>query len=318
MMPKHESRAGTLETGVIYLANEARFTSNFFSEPLTNYAVGWRDPNNIEATLDFLFPPVQVGRRFEYKSAVNTEAFLSEDDDTRAIGADFKRIEYKGTSVNDKTINKGLTIIIDDDEVEGQTGWEQTNVARLLQRLLRNELRRGITTVAAACTNTAKTWDTTAGKDPDQDILTDLIAGVDASGIRANRLLIGDVAWNKRAIAHRAQTTAGGFASASLTPDALAGLLGVSGIRISRERYQSTAAAKAKVLPDIVLQFYAEDGIGKDDPSHTKRFWSPVMGGGKYRVYFERIGAKRTAITVEHYSNCVVATSTGLRKLTIS
>ena len=87
----------------------------------------------------------------------------------------------------------------------------------LLMRLLRSELRRAITVASAAATNTAKTWDTTAGKDPDQDVLTDLIAAVDDSGVRPNRILYGDVAWNKRLIAHRAQSTSGGYASAGLT-----------------------------------------------------------------------------------------------------
>src|SRR5688500_17938759 len=76
--------------GQICLANEARFTSACASEALTAYSVGWTDQNNIEKTLDFLFPPVQVTRRFEFKKADNAESFLSEADDIRAIGADFK------------------------------------------------------------------------------------------------------------------------------------------------------------------------------------------------------------------------------------
>ena len=31
----------------------------YYSEPLTTYLVGWRDPSNIEATLDFIAPPVR-------------------------------------------------------------------------------------------------------------------------------------------------------------------------------------------------------------------------------------------------------------------
>ena len=40
--------------------------------------------------------------------------------------------------------------------------------------------------VLAPATNTAKTWDTTAGKDPDQDVLTDLIAAVEKAGYSAS------------------------------------------------------------------------------------------------------------------------------------
>ena len=76
--------------GQLYLANEARFNSAFFSEPLTAYATGWKDPNNLEALLDFVAPPVQVGRRFEFKRADNAEAFYSDTDDLRAPGGEFK------------------------------------------------------------------------------------------------------------------------------------------------------------------------------------------------------------------------------------
>lgn len=309
---------GNNAIGQVVLANEARFTSSFASEPLTNYAVGWKDSANIEATLDFLFPPVQGPRRFEFKKADNSEAFYSETDDVRSIGADFKRVEYKGTSVLEKTLNKGLTIRVDLDQVAALPNWRELYTARLLQRLLRNELRRAITLASGSATNTAKTWDTSAGKDPDQDVLTDLIAAVDDSGVRPNRILYGDVAWNKRLISHRAQTSAGGYGSAALTLAELAGFLGVEKIQVSRERYQTTPTAKSKVVPDIVLEFYAEDGVTPDDPTNTKRFWTPVEGGGKYRVYEQPVSSKLIDLSIEHYSNCVITSTVGLRKLTIS
>src|SRR5688572_15084792 len=103
LSPSLERDNGQIQPGQVCLANESRFNSAFFSEPLTAYATGWRDPNNIEALLDFVAPPVQVGRRFEYKKADNSEAFLSDTDDFRAIGADFKRVEFKGSSQSDKT-----------------------------------------------------------------------------------------------------------------------------------------------------------------------------------------------------------------------
>lgn len=309
---------GNNAIGQVCLANEARFTSTFFSEPLTAYSLGWKDNNNIEATLDFLCPPVQTGRRFEYKAADNAEAFLSETDDVRAIGADFKRVEYKGSSVLEKTHNKGLTIRVDMDGVGGMPNWREIYTERLLKRILRSELRRAITAVAAAATNSAKTWDTTAGKDPDQDVLTELSTATDSSGVRPNRIMYSDDAWTKRILAHRAQTSAGGYGSAGFTIDQVASWLGLEKGYISRERYQSAAATKSKILSALVFLFFAEDGMIPDDPSHTKRFWTPVEGGGKYRIYEQPISAKLTDLTVEHYSNCVVTSSTGLRKLTIS
>jgi hypothetical protein len=317
-LARDNGSGGSIEPGQICLANESRFNSAFFSEPLTAYATGWTDPNKLEALLDFLAPPVQVGRRFEFKQADNSEAFLSDTDDARALGADFKRVEYKGSSIQDKTYNKGLTLRVDLDMAGDMPNWRELYTARLLQRMIRNELRRATNVLVTGATNVAKTWDTTAGKDPDSDILTELMNSVDASGVRPNRIVFGDVAWNKRLVAHRAQASAGGYASAGLVPDELAGFLGVDGVRISRERYQSSASAKSKVVPDIVLLFYGIDGATTDDATHAKRFWSAVEGGGKYRVYEHQVNSKMVDLTVEHYSNVLLTSSVGLRKLTIS
>ena len=49
---------GAILPGQVCLANESRFNTSFFSEPLTTYATGWRDPNHLEALLDFVAPPV--------------------------------------------------------------------------------------------------------------------------------------------------------------------------------------------------------------------------------------------------------------------
>ena len=317
-LPGLQRDNGQIQPGQMCLANESRFNSAFFSEPLTAYATGWKDPNNIEALLDFVAPPVQVGRRFEYKKADNAEAFLLDADDIRAMGSVFKTVEYKGSSQSDKTANKGLTVRVDLDAVGEMPNWRELYTGRLLQRLLRSEFRRTMDLVLAAATNTAKTWDTTAGKDPDQDILSELLASIDAMGVRSNRILFGDVAWNKRLLAHRAQASAGGYASAGLTTDELAGFLGVEGVRISRERYQSGAATKGKIVPDVVLAFYGLQSPTPEDATHAKRFWSAVEGGEKYRVYEQEVNAKIVDLTVEHYSNVLVTSGVGLRKLTIS
>jgi hypothetical protein len=304
--------------GVICLANETRFIESYFNEPLTTYAVGWRDPNNIEATLNFCCPPVPTSRRFTYREWINKEEFYSETDDIRAIGSDFKRVEYTGKETEGKTLNKGLTMLVDLDEVADKTNWEQTYVAKLMRRLFRNDLRRAIGLLDDG-TNTAKTWDTSAGKDPDQDVLTDLIAATTASGIRPNRVLYGETAWDKRGLAHRAQTTAGGFASAAMTQQQVASILMVDGVMVSKERYQSDASTKTQILNNLVLEFFQTNSADTEDPSNVKRFVTPISGaGGNFRVYTQQISAKLYVITVEHYSNILSTSTLGLRKLTIS
>ena len=80
----------------IISANENKFTAGNYSEALTAFTTGWVDPDNISAILDFIAPPVPVGRRFEFKRSDNAQAFFSESDDVRSIGAEFKRVRYDG------------------------------------------------------------------------------------------------------------------------------------------------------------------------------------------------------------------------------
>ncbi len=302
----------------IHLANEARFTAAYYSEPLTTFAVGWRDPSPITEIMEFLAPTVRVGRRFEYKEFLNQEEWYSESDDDRAIGADFKRVEYKGVSKLGQTENRGLSIVVDLDEVREVANWRELYTGRLQRRLNRNEFRRTWALAVAAATNNAKTWDTTAGKDPDQDVLTDLVAATDDGGIRPNRLIYGDTAWSKRVLAHRAQSLSGGFASAGLSATELAGFLGVENVMVSRERYQSSSSAKSQIVSNLVLEFYAESSPMNEDPSNLKRFVSEVEGGGYWRVYEQQISSKLVLLTVEFYSLPKVTATTGLRTLTIS
>jgi hypothetical protein len=303
-----------MQPGLVALANEARFTAAHYSEALTAYVVGWQDKENIKGTLDFIAPEVPVGRRFEFKNALNSEAFLSETDEERAIGSGFKRVEYKGTTALGKTANKGLTYRLDRDE-DGVTS-EQTIVARLTQRLYRNELRRAVTAILAAGTNANKTWGTSAN--PDEDMRAAVAAAQLDSGVFPNRGLIGLVAWNLRAAGYAAQATAGAFAGMAKSAKEVAGMIGLDDIVVSRELYQSSGTAKTRVMSSAFVAFYAENGVGKDDPSHLKRFVSPVEGGGMLRVYREEIGPKFVDITVEHYSTITATATVGCQKLTIS
>lgn len=308
-----DAGVGQNPSGIICAANEARFTSTHYSEPLTAYTVGWRDPENLDALLDNLFPSVPVGRRFEFKSAVNAEAFLSESDDIRAIGANFKRVEYKGSSVNEKTHNKGLTVRVDHDDEIGD-GWREEYVQRLMQRLLRNDLRRGIALIEAASTNAAATF--SAATDPDGLSRAALKLGTDASGIRPNVVIYGEAAWDLRLDAYEAPTRENGGHSANLTKEQLATKLMVDLVEVVKARYQSSATAKTSVLGSVIYYYLALKGASKDDPTNVKRFLTPARGG-KWGVYVTE-HEKFTDISVEHYSNIVITSTLGVRKNTVS
>ena len=79
-----------------------------------------------------------------------------------------------------------------------------------------------------------------------------------------------------------------------------------------------TSSTKGKITGDVVLMFFGLDGAMIDDPTHAKRFWSATEGGGKYRVYESQVSAKHIDLTVEHYSNTVVTSTLGIRKITVT
>lgn len=310
---------GILKHDRILAANDSLLNQAYLSEPLTNFAVGFRDSTDLETELEFLAPRVSVPRRFTYRKFNNAEEFYSETtEDERPMRGSFKEVEYTSTEVEAKTANRGLTITVDLDEVADQSAWQEVYTAKLLRRLRRNAVRRAAALISAGATNTAKTWDTTAGKDPDQDVIGDLITAAGASGVRPNRVAYGETAWSKRGLAHRAQSSAGGFASASLTAEALAGLLGVEGVLKSMARYSSSASARTEVVSNLVLMYNAISGADVEDASNVKRFVSPVLGGGDVRVYVQQVNAKLYTITVEHYELIKLTSTLGIRKFTVS
>ena len=306
----------------ISMFNADLATESFFSQPLTDYAVGYTDAAPLDAELEFFAPAVEVGHRFEYAVADNAEQFLSDgDDDERPSKSDFKGVEYTETKVNAATVNRGLQITLDMDKLNGVPNWEERYTQKLLMRIKRNQLRRAVTLLSTAATNTAKTWDTTAGKDPDLDVISELILAADLVGIKPTRIGYSDTAWSKRQLAHRAQNTAGGFGSASLTPEQLAGVLGVDQVLRSSARYTSSATARSQVLGALVLMFNAASGVDTTDASNIKRFYSmgaAEEGGGMYQVYSARISAKRHVIAVGHYELMKITSTLGIRKFTIS
>lgn len=310
---------GVLEPGIIYAANASRFTEAHFSEPLTTFATGWKDQDGMQALLDFVAPPVEVPRKFEYIQWTNNEHFLTDVDDIRAIGADFKRVELTQTKTTAKTLNKGLTYRVDLDNVDPNTNWREKIVTTLQQRLLRSETKRAIALLSAAANNTAKTWDTTAGKDPDQDMLTEVITSIGVIGIPPTNLLVDLTAWALRAKAHRAQSLAGGFSSSGLSVQQVAEQIGVVRGMIARHKYQVTPTTKGSIVGgNLVLIYLANPGTSIEDPSNIKRFVSQTMGGTLTRVYEQIVSMKNVDISVEHYSLPVVTSTLGIRQLTVS
>lgn len=313
--------------GLPLLGNEERFTASYYSEPLTQYAVGWTDPENLEALYDFIAPKVPVGRRFEYKVAINVEAFLSELNDERQIGSDFKQVEYKGATSYNKTANRGLKYRIDLDEEGAGILTEELIVSRLLQRLKRNIYRRAVLTLLnlSATNNTNVTWtynsSTNPNAQPDENIRTLIQATQVTSGVFPNRLLIDLKSWNIRKNTYAQQALgAGAIYGYGRTVDDVVADQSVDGMMVSKALYQSTewvTPTKSYILPQNCVAFYAQDNPTRDDPTNLKRFVTPVADGD-FRVYRQPVGAKFVDISVEYYDVIVQTATVGIGQLTIT
>ncbi len=332
--------------GQIAIANETSFNAQFLSEPLTQYAVGWTsEQRELEKLLDFVAPQVNVSRKFQYKTANNAKEFLAleETEDIRALGGEFKRIEARGDIVQARTFNKGLATLIDLDEEDAEDGLEERKVAWLRKILLRMEIRRAIALLSSGATYTAKAgtspyagndqknWSkpattsdtsgtasasTIAWSDPDMDLAAVLLSGGDSSGLDPNRILMGKKAWQARVLGLRSKDTAGAFASAGFTKEQLADFLACDEVFVNKERFQSGSSKANLVGDNLVLAFNAQAGMSKDDPSNIKRFVSSQEGGA-FRVYRQELTSHLILISVSHYSNIVLTSDLGLRKLMV-
>lgn len=305
---------GRNPAGLICAANEGRFTSGHYSEPLTAYTVGWRDPENLDALIQTLFPEVPVSRRFEFKKADNAQAFLSEADDLRASGSAFKRVAYTGSSANEKTLNKGLTIRIDHDDEDDVQAAITRDTDRLLRRLQRNELRRGLALLEANDVSSGILFN--KDTNPDGLVRAQLKASTDVTGIRPNVVLYGEAAWDLRLDAYEDPARVQPTNRADKTQQELARYFMVDTVEIAKARYQSTATAKTLIVPSSVYAYLALQGAGKDDPSAVKRFTSTTRNGQRYGVYVVE-HEKYTDVSVEMYSN-IVCTGLGIETRTVT
>jgi hypothetical protein len=193
--------AGPWQHGRITTANDSLFTSTHYSEPMTNYAVGWSDPEGYDRLVEFLAPSFPApGELFEHFVFSNAEEFLSDgtNEDLRAIGSDFKTVDYTPGKTQRKVDNRGLRIELDWDRVKGDPMWQQRYTGKLLNRLRRNQARRALALAIASGTADSLTWSATPAALPEVSLNAQKILAADESGINPNRILIGETAWQTR------------------------------------------------------------------------------------------------------------------------
>jgi hypothetical protein len=305
-----------LKPGVIALANESRLTAATYNESLTAFAVGYRDPENLMAAVDYIAPPVSVARRYDWKKVGDDQFFLTDTDDERTIGGGFKRVEYAGSEQQGKTRNRGLKYILDVDEDGGATS-EESIVAMLIQQIFRNKYRRAMTALNALSAGTDVVFASTTK--PDELMKAALAAAQLEIGTYPNRGLIGLAAWNLRSDAMSGGDKAGHFAGLTKTPQQVAGDLFLDDLRVDKALYQSSKTAKSRIVTSNFFGFTARADQTKDDPSNLKQFYTPV-GGGRFRVHrkVSGDGDKLIEIVVEHFENITGTSTKGVARLNVT
>lgn len=312
---------GAPTVGRVVLANESAFNNTFFSKPLTDFAVGYRnEEEDLQKMLDFIAPPVQTTRKFQYGVMNNKAAFeaITDGSDERALQGEFKTVEAYDSIADGHTVSKGLTTVIDNDELEEVPAKLEEKIAWLKQILLRADLLRASSLLASLATNTAKTW-SSGTPQPDIDVKKAVRAYRNAVGVQPNKVLFGGDAWDLRDQALSGTNTAGGFAGLMRLEDGLARFTRVREIMVNDLVYQSGSSKQQIVTGAKVYVFSGQSMPSTADASNVKRFWSPVMGGGEYAVFVDKTTmAELTKVTVFHRSAIVSPNTLGVQSLTIS
>lgn len=309
LIPVDDGKA--TRAGLVMAANEqSSFAQTHFSEPLTGFAAGLPDDQGLQELLDFIAPPVQAPRRFEYRKST-TARFLAESDDIRAIDGGFKVVTTSGQIENSRTLNKGLTYLIDRDRIPADVpNFEQSAVAWLKGMLLRQEILRALAGLVAAATTKNVAW--TTASDPDADMLLAIAGAADADGLEKNRGIAGSTLLLKRKLVYQGKVdNAALVARGALGLADLAEYLELEELRKISAR-QKSGTSYPPAYRNSAIFYNAVQSPMIDDPSHIKRVWSPVEGGGMWRVYREERGPKIIAISLEHYSQIILPFTTGI------
>ncbi len=303
----------------ITTANASLFVQAHFSEPLTIYATGWRPPGNLEELCEFLAPTIPgTGERYEHITYPNAEAFLSDvsaDDDLRAIGSDFKTVEYSSDKSNRIVPNRGLRIVLDSDRVKNQPNWQEHYTALLLRRLQLNAWRRKVALAIASATDVPLVWDPAGAADPDYDLANQAVISGDSSGIRPTSALWGEGASLLRYQSVGATNAAKAVAGRMIT-EVEASRKAMLDAKVDSTRYQA-GTSKSRVMGSKVL-FFTSAPTSTEDPSNFKTAKALTQQGGLRAVYVRQLSVKLWEIVVEAYEAEFCASTLGVRTLSIT
>jgi lambda repressor-like predicted transcriptional regulator len=311
--------------GQVCLANDSLLRQSEYIEEITTYAISYDGMvgNRLRQLRDLLAPPRPSNSRIIRMTIYDEHEPFQTVDYTkvkRGVLADFARIAQRVATKEDLQIpNRGLTLLLDRDQLKDKPEWQQVHTKWLMDLMMRATVLEAIALLEASATVSNTTWD--AGSNPDLELKNDIIALANATGFYPSTAIYGDIAALKRQNAYESQLTAGALARAGqFTEEQVATAIGVERCIINAERYQqATGATKQEIIGSNVLLFTSIEADGPMDSSNLVRHVADAAyGGGDYAVYVTDVGVKLIALTVENYEYLHVQHTTGIQQVAVN
>jgi hypothetical protein len=313
-----------LAHGAVCLPNDSILRTTEPITDLTLFAASYDSMvgNGLVKLRDFLAPPRPTDSRIFRLTTYNEIEPWETVDYTkvkRGLLGDFPQVRQRTATKSDlQGFNRGLSVILDRDELKGKPEWQQMHTKWLIDMLNRATILETMSLFQTSAIAASTTWDSSSN--PDLDLRNRILSLANTTGFYPQNVAYGDAAHLKRATAYESELNAGALARASaFTEEQLATALGVPNVLINAERYQSTATVKQEIIGQNVLLFTGIKDAGPMDPSNIVRHvFNGNHGGGEYAVYLTDLGVKKIVLTVENYEYVHAQHTSGIEMLAIN
>lgn len=241
--------------------------------PLTNLTLGFRQP---DYCMSILFPLVEVDAYGGQIVAFGDDEY-QDVDDTRADDGQYKEIHSSYDGRPFKLNTKGLMFPITDREIDETKNlginWSQHAVTQLMNKgSLRHEIEA--TTIATDADNYATTNKITlsgtdqfsdyANSEPAEVIRTAMSAVSAQIGVDPNLMIVGRTVMDRLQEHPRFREQIQYTSPNSITPDLLAGFLGITRVKVSNA-IRNINGTKSRIMgKDIVLAYVNPAALNND------------------------------------------------------
>ena len=310
--------------GTVCLANDSLLRQGEYIEELTTFAISYdgKVGNKLTRLRDRLAPPRPSNSRIVRLTTYDeSEPFQTVPYNSvkRGILSDFLQLKQRIASKSDLQVpNRGLTVLLDRDQLKDKPEWQQTHTKWLMDLMIRATVLEAVSLLQTAAVVANTTWD--AASNPDMEIKNDIISLANTTGFYPNQVIYGDLAALKRQNAYESQLTAGALArAAQFSEEQIAVALGVDNVLINAERYVPTSGVgKTEIIGSNAYLFTADEESPMDASNLVRHVAAAAYGGGSYATYVTDVGVKMIALTVENYEYLHVQHTTGVQQIAIS